>query len=166
MDSKRLDAMYGRKVDAFVQEMQRKYVRKFPGLTIKASSSSYRVSEKYGPEFRISIWVPAKTGTKKDAPRIAVELSKAIKAKVGGRAFKGRYQETTLGDDALAPVNGWSYTVRYYPHADKMKDDPAFESVEDAENVDDPYLTEAASQSLTKMLPWADDPEFGGANAI
>ena len=27
-------------------------------------------------------------------------------------------------------------------------------------------LTEAVKHGLTKMLPWADDPEFGGMNAI
>jgi hypothetical protein len=35
------------------------------------------------------------------------------------------------------------------------------ESVEHAEPIE-----EAVKRGLDKMLPWADDPEFGGTNAI
>lgn len=161
--------IYGKKVASFAAKMHKKYERDFPGIKIKGDDRvrpiKSGISKKYGPEFGVSVHFPAKLGKQKDASRIGREIAKAIKSKLGGRVFRGDFRVITLGTDRLAPVDGWVYTLRYYPHADKMKDDPAFAESVDAD-VDDSHLMEAASQSLTKMLPWADDPEFGGANAI
>lgn len=126
------DRIYGQKVAAFAAEMQKKYEKQYPRIVIRGWDKTHATkmsdfSKKHGPEFKVSVRVSDADGDKTTAPKIAKEIARALTAKMGGKAFKGRYQTTYLGSGGLAPVDGWMYTIRYYPHADKMKDDPAFQ---------------------------------------
>jgi hypothetical protein len=51
--------------------------------------------------------------------------------------------------------------LRFVPVAVR---DELGESVEQADGLEP--IEEAVKRGLDKMLPWADDPEFGGTNAI
>jgi len=129
--AKHFERIYGSRIIAIASELDKKFKQKYPKISIRATGHTFGqdVSKKLGPQFQVSIFMDADDGKSKDVPKIAKDVAKTLRTKIGGKAFKGRFTTEYYGTGGLAPLKGWLYTMRYYPHADKMEGDPAFESV-------------------------------------